>query len=48
MNNSEIRNRIRVAAAAYAYEVENDPILTDAEFDALCLSINPKWRQATR
>lgn len=39
--NEEIRNRIRVAAAAYAYEIENDPIMTDAEFDALCLKIKP-------
>ena len=42
MFNPEIRNRIRVAAAAYAYELENDPILSDAEFDALCLTINPQ------
>jgi hypothetical protein len=39
--NEEIRNRIKVAAAAYAYEIENDPIMTDAEFDALCLKIKP-------
>lgn len=39
--NEEIRNRIRVAAAAYAYEIENDPIMTDAEFDSLCLKIKP-------
>jgi hypothetical protein len=42
MTDPEIRNRIRVAVAAYAYEVENDPILSDAEFDALCLTINPE------
>ena len=40
MTDPEIRNRIRVAVAAYTYEVENDPILSDAEFDALCLTIN--------
>lgn len=38
---SEIRNRIRVAVAAYAYEVENLPIISDAEFDELAKSIRP-------
>lgn len=37
---SEIKRRIRVAAAAYAYEVENDPIMSDAEFDKLARSID--------
>lgn len=35
----ETRRRIRVAVAAWAYEVHNDPIMTDAEFDALACSI---------
>ena len=39
--NEEIRNRIKVVVAAYAYEIENNPIISDAEFDALCLKINP-------
>lgn len=39
--NPEIRNRIRVAVAAYAYEIENDPIMSDAEFDELALKIDP-------
>lgn len=38
----ERKNRIDVAAYAYAYEVENDPLIADAEFDMLCLKINPK------
>jgi len=38
----EKRNRIRVAAAAYAYEIENDPVMSDAEFDALCDKIDIK------
>jgi hypothetical protein len=42
MIDPETRNRIRVAVAAYAYEIENDPIISDAEFDALCLAINPQ------
>ena len=37
----ETRNRIRLAVAAYAYEVENDSVMSDAEFDALARSINP-------
>lgn len=39
--NPEIRNRIRVAVAAFAYEMESDPVMSDAEFDALALKINP-------
>lgn len=37
----ERRNRIRLAVAAYAYEVKNNPILTDDEFDALAAAIDP-------
>lgn len=37
----ELRKRIRVAAAAYAYEVENDPVMSDAEYDELAKSIRP-------
>jgi hypothetical protein len=33
--------RIRLSIAAYAYEFENDSIMTDAEFDKLSLEINP-------
>lgn len=40
--NPEIRNRIKVAVAAYAYEIKADPIISDAEFDALCMSIRPR------
>jgi len=39
--NSEIRNRIRASVAAYAYEFHNDSIMSDAEFDIICQSINP-------
>jgi hypothetical protein len=42
MINEEIRNRIQVAAAAYAYEVMNDPIMSDADYDALALKIRPE------
>lgn len=37
----ERRRRIRVSVAAYAYEVKASPIMSDADFDHLCLEINP-------
>ena len=36
----ETRRRIRVAVAAWAYEVHNDPLMSDAEFDALAREID--------
>lgn len=36
----ETRRRIRLAVAAHAYEVHADPIMSDAEFDALALEID--------
>ena len=39
---TERRNRIRVSVAAYAYEVRDHSIMSDAEFDALALKINPE------
>jgi hypothetical protein len=42
MISEEIRNRTQVAAAAYAYEVLNDPIMSDAAYDALALKIRPE------
>lgn len=36
----ETRRRIRVAVAAWAYEVLQDPIMDDAEFDELAKSID--------
>jgi hypothetical protein len=38
---NERKNRIRVALFAYAYEVMDDPIASDSDFDSLCLKINP-------
>lgn len=39
---AERRNRIRLTVAAYGYEFTADPpLMTDAEFDALALAINP-------
>lgn len=37
----ERRNRIRLAVAAYAYEMQDDLLMSDAEFDSLALKINP-------
>lgn len=36
----ETRNRIILTMSAYAYEFENDPIISDGEFDDLCKKIN--------
>lgn len=36
----QTRLRIRLALAAYAYEIENDPIISDAEYDKLALEVN--------
>ena len=33
--NQEIRNRIRLSVAAYAYEYKDDPIMSDDDFDKL-------------
>ena len=38
----EIRNRIWVACAAYAYEMESNPIMSDGNYDKLCLMIRPE------
>lgn len=37
---NETRKRIRVAVAAYAYEMRAAPIMSDSEFDALAASID--------
>ena len=36
----ERRNRIKLSVAAYTYEVYDDPIMSDAEFDQLAEKIN--------
>lgn len=36
----EKRKRIFLAIAAYAYEVMNEPLLSDADYDALSASID--------
>jgi len=42
MYSKEIRNRIKLSIAAYAYEFEDDAIMSDHEFDELSLKINPE------
>ena len=42
MFNKEIRNRIKLSVAAYAYEFLGDSIMTDHQYDELSLEINPK------
>lgn len=37
----ERRNRTRVALAALAYEIYDNPLMSDAEFDMLCARIDP-------
>ncbi len=46
--NQEIRNRIILAVAAYAYEYMDDPIMSDTEFDQLALKINPNEKTGNR
>ena len=39
---TERRNRIKLAVAAYAYEFDNTSIMSDAEFDEFALLIDPQ------
>lgn len=40
----ERRRRIRVAVWAYAYEIEDKPLVSDAQFDQECLLVNPEMK----
>ena len=42
MINQEIRNRIKLSVAAYAYEFVGDSIMSDHEYDELSRKINPQ------
>ena len=44
----ERRNRIRLSVAAYAYEYKHVSIMSDAEFDALSLKIDPSVSTGNR
>ena len=48
MVNEEIKNRIRLSVAAYAYEYKDDPVMSDAEFDELSQKINPTEKTGNR
>lgn len=38
----EVRRRIQISVAAYAYEIKDTPIMGDATFDRIAQTINPK------
>ena len=40
----ERRNRIRVAIYAYAYELRDESLISDQEYDTLARSIQPNMR----
>lgn len=44
----EKRRRIRLSIAACAYELYNDPIISDAEYDSLSLLIRPEMSTGDR
>ena len=46
--NQEIRNRIRLSVAAYAYEYKDDPVMSDNEFDQLAKMINVNEKTGNR
>jgi len=46
--NKEIRNRIRLAVAAYTYEYEDVSIMSDAEFDHISYKIDPSVKTGNR
>ena len=48
MYSKEIKNRIKLSVAAYAYEFEDDAIMSDHEFDELSLQINPEEKTGNK
>lgn len=44
----QIRLRIQLSVAAYAYEIDNNSIMSDAEFDEKCLLIDPDFKTGNR
>lgn len=45
---SETRNRIKLSVAAYAYEIKDNPIMSDFEFDELALKIDASFKTTNR
>ena len=48
MINQEIKNRIRLSVAAYAYEYKDDSIMSDADFDELSKQIDVTVKTGNR
>ena len=40
----EIHRRILLSVAAYSYEYEDESIMSDAEFDEMCLQVQPSMK----
>lgn len=38
----EVRRRIKLSVAAYSYEMLDESIMSDAEFDKMCIQVNLK------
>lgn len=38
----EVRRRIKLSVAAYSYEMLDESIMSDAEFDKMCTQVNLK------
>lgn len=45
---TERRNRIRLAVFAYAYEFENDSLVSDGEFDRMSEQVDPKIKTGNK
>jgi len=45
---SETRNRIKLSVAAYAYEIKDNPIMSDTDFDELALRIDTSVKTKNR
>jgi len=41
------RNRIRVALFAYAYEIKNNPLVSDFAYDELAITVGDSLKQET-
>ena len=44
----QIRLRIQLSVYAYAYEFESESLISDHEFDAMCLRVNPEVKTGNR
>ena len=44
----ETKNRILISVYAYAYEMENDPIVSDSDFDTLAFELDPYLKTGNR